>query len=109
MYSLESVYRFNLVSLLVISTFHQISNTTEAWMRPISDHWAVSFLNRDPSTSAEISVSLDKLKLPTKKVEGFDALDLFTGKYYGYMTPDAIFNCTVAPNGVTFLRFGMAE
>ncbi|KAJ8028073.1 Alpha-N-acetylgalactosaminidase [Holothuria leucospilota] len=87
----------------------QITNTTEAWMRPLQQHWAVCFLNRDPKASFNVSVPLEKLDLPTKEVEGFDALDLYSGKYYGYMPPDATFNCTVAPNGVTFLRFGMAE
>lgn len=79
-------------------------------MRPLTgDHWAVCFLNLDPSKTASISVSLEKLQLPTKTMEGFDAIDLFTGKYYGYMPPDAVFNCTVPATGVTFLDFGEAE
>ena len=78
-------------------------------MRPLQQHWAVCFLNRDHKATFNVSVPLEKLGLPTQEVEGFDALDLYTGKYYGYMPPDATFNCTVAPNSVTFLRFGVAE
>lgn len=78
-------------------------------MRPTDGRWAVCFLNRGTSVPESLSVSLKKLGLPVDKELGFDALDLFTGEYIGFMDSYSLFNSTVPPSGVRFYLFGPAE
>ncbi len=53
--------------------------------------------------------SFKDLGLPADQVEGFDAYDVFSKYYWGYMPPDAEFTVTIPPNGVRLITFGPAE
>ena len=64
---------------------------------------------RTDGTPHTFTATFKTLGLPVDKVLGFDALDMFTKEYWGYMTPNEYFTVTIPPNGVRLVRFGPAE
>ncbi|XP_072040648.1 alpha-N-acetylgalactosaminidase-like isoform X7 [Amphiura filiformis] len=86
----------------------------EFWLRGIpkqqgtNREWAIAFFSRRKEAKSFTS-SFKDLGLPADKVEGFDAYDVFSKYYWGYMPPDANFTVTIPPNGVRLIAFGQAE
>ncbi|XP_014681580.1 PREDICTED: alpha-N-acetylgalactosaminidase-like [Priapulus caudatus] len=92
------------VQLPARKALHLERPRVEVWSRPISPpgSQAVVILNRDDNGGpVKLSIALKQLGLLDSG--GYEVEEIFTNRYYGFMSPDDTFSCRVNPTGVIMI------